>query len=283
MRSMTGFGAGQAERGAHGFRVEIRTVNHRFFEARVKTEGTCPTVPEEYFRERLKRGRADVLVRREGLRTAFDPEVLRQAVAEVARLRDAIAPGEALPWTLVGELVRGHATSGAVDPECEAALDDALRAAMRGVEATRLREGAKLEEELARLLGDLESQVSAIDQALPRLLERHRDRVTRRFRELAEGLASKLPSERIELEIALLAERMDVREEVARLRAHDAAFRSHLTSEEPIGRTLDFLVQEMLREVNTLGSKVADAEIAHRVVAAKATIERLREQVQNVL
>lgn len=285
MRSMTGFGAAEATVDGVRATVELRSVNHRFFELRTRVEGGAGFLhlAEEPLRARLRRGRVDATVRVDADTVGIDRAALGRVVSELRGLRDELAPGEALPWALAVAWVERSGRESRPSDAQKGAVDRALDAALTALDAERRREGEALRVELLRLLATLRDEVDAVDRALPAVVTRHRERVTRRFRELAEALAAPLPPERIELEIALLAERMDVTEELARARTHLEAFSAHLDAHEPVGRTLDFLAQELLRETNTLGSKIADADVTQRVVAMKTTLERLKEQIQNVL
>ena len=147
----------------------------------------------------------------------------------------------------------------------------------------RRREGHALRVELERHLDFMRGALDSIDAAVPTILERHHKKLHERVQQLIASAGSRVAPERLEHEIAILADKMDVTEELARARAHVGLFAALMESDDAIGRKLDFVTQEMLREANTIGSKVADADVAHRVIELKSTIERLREQVQNVV
>lgn len=285
---MTGFGAASVPLGNGSLSLELRSVNHRHFEAKVRTPSTladlAPQV-EDWIRRHAVRGRVDASVRVEGrTEAALDPVRLRAVARELAALRDELAPGEPLPWTLLAG--RADLFASEARPEeasLRASVETACAQAFAALDALRLREGEALREELTRLLRELEVEVEAVAESGPGIVARHHERLRERVRELLDRDGHRLPDERIAQEIALLADRMDVTEEIARLRSHLDLFRSLLASDEPVGRKLDFVVQEILREVNTTGSKVPDAGVAHRVVSMKTLVERLREQAANVL
>lgn len=288
VRSMTGFGAASAPLGTRSLGLELRSVNHRHFEAKVRAPamlGDAVPLVEEWLRKHAVRGRFDASLRIDGAASAsLDVTKLRAFAIELRALRDEIAPGEPIPWALVSTRADLFGAEPRVDEaELRPAVEQACQRAFAELDRLRLREGGELAAELGRLLDELESEVDAISVAGPAIVRRQQERTSERVRELLAPEGARLPEERIAQEIALLADRMDVTEEIARLRSHLGLFRSLLASDEPVGRKLDFVVQEILREVNTTGSKIPDATVAHRVVQMKTLVERLREQSANVL
>jgi len=164
-------------------------------------------------------------------------------------------------------------------PSAEKALEGAVAQAIEQLGAMREKEGLALAKDIGARLDAIEQNVAKVAARAPKVLEAYRARVQARVSEL---LGTAVDPNRVAQEVALLAERMDVAEEQARLASHLAQFRAMLALDEPVGRKLDFLVQELLREVNTTGSKSQDAETALLIVELKADVERIREQVQNV-
>lgn len=299
MRSMTGFGTGWAPLGQGKVALEARSVNHRYLDVRVR-------LPQEFIgeslfleqtaRARLVRGRFDLAVRYEGprLTSQFDAERARAVYRELVALRDELAPGTdvsvgalaAMPDLFVAQ---ASFAPGAV----QEALGRALDAALLELDAMRVREGAVLREELAARLASCRRLHGFIRARLPDSQREYVARVRNRVERLVADVGATLEPGRLEAEIALLSDRGDVTEEVVRLDSHfsqleallDAARKPPGGGDEakaPLGRRLDFLLQEMGREANTVGAKCQDAELGHRVVELKAEIERMREQVQNV-
>jgi len=284
IKSMTGFGEGVAHRS--GWRVEatIRTLNHRFLSVRARSLGDRPWLQaqvEDLVKRSFTRGDISVWLDlqpdspEEG--RLFDHEAARSAYAELRELSEEL--GIPTPPTLealirVGALQPAKESDREIWPAAEAALAEAIEAA----DASRAEEGSALAEELSRILDRLEEAASSVKPRIPALA----DRLRTRLRTRAEELALKLDPERLEAEIALLVERYDVQEELARLLGHMKRARDLLAVEKPVGKELDFISQEMLREVNTLGSKARDSEIGGLVIDMKLEIERFREQVQNV-
>jgi uncharacterized protein (TIGR00255 family) len=293
IRSMTGFGEAERETEAGTLRVEIRTVNHRHLSLNFRTPTSLAKwEPQmrDWIRAHLSRGHANVSVRLEAASAAaaqglrIDEDRVRAYLALLGDLRERFGVGgepDLHALMRFGDVVvrDDDGVAAEVDPEAlRAVVEDAARATV-----------SMREDEGRRLHADLEERVAAIEAALdevarmaPERLASERDRLREAVRELAGGVG--VNEDRLAQEIAYLAERWDVNEELVRFRSHDELFRELLAADsaEPVGKRLSFLVQEMHREANTIGSKANHAGIAHRVVAIKEEVERLREQVENV-
>jgi uncharacterized protein (TIGR00255 family) len=301
MRSMTGFGIGDApllasqppasgDVSAGGrLTVEIRAVNHRYLDLRVRAPSQLPELgaaTETLARERLTRGRFDVSVRVDG--TAFgavviDRDLARSVFGSLVALRDELAPNSDVPLALLGAVPNLFVPSITQhSDQVRTALVNAFDAALEGLDLMRLREGLALGDDLVRRLNAVRTLSLAIAARAPLVVELYRKRLTERAARLRAGLDLEVDPGRLEHEITLFADRVDVAEELTRLDSHTAHFETLIASPEAVGRRLDFLLQEMAREANTIGSKGQDAEIAHAVVELKAEIERMREQVQNI-
>ncbi len=289
IRSMTGFGAGHGSAGGEELDVEVRSVNHKYCEVKVRLPRELAALEADAarsVRERLARGGVDVTVRRAGGAGGVAPyvdvalaEAYARAFAEV-KARLGLAGAVSLADVVAAEgVIRIEERSLDLDAARES-LRPALAAALDALVAMRAREGEALARDIEGRLASIEGLVARAAVLVPQSVEHHRARLAERVEELSRGIA--LDPARLAQEVALLADRTDVTEEVTRLRSHLAQARALLAGAEPAGRKLDFLVQEMNREVNTIGSKSQSAEIAALVIAAKAEIERLREQVQNV-
>ena len=292
IRSMTGFGEAERETEVGILRAEIRTVNHRFFSLNVRNPTALdrfePKV-REWLKDQLSRGHINLTYRLEGQdgesgpALAIDMDRARQYLGIFRELgRDLEVPGEVTLEMLVrqGDLVVREQTE---TPEvAEHAVREVTEEAARAVVAMREREGESLRADLEERLEGIASALEVISERAPERLGRERDRLRRSVTELAGDVA--VDEDRLAREIAMLADRWDISEEIVRLRSHIEHFRGMLDEDaaEPVGKRLSFLVQEMHREANTIGSKANDADIEHRVVAIKNEIERLREQVENV-
>ncbi len=284
MRSMTGSGVGSAAFEGGRVGIEIRSLNHKFLEIRVRTPPELTRIAvdvETKARALLGRGRHDVQVSVSGGSggASLDVAAARRAYAELAALRDAVAPGTELP---ISVLAAFPGLFERREPEVAGpAVDEALAAAAKELFAAQLREGRILAADMEARRLVLASHAEAIRESLPALGEKRRDRLRALVAELGLGV----DDDRVLREAASLSERADVTEEVVRLGAHlgllGELFRDTGGAVE-VGRRVEFLLQEVVREISTLAAKAQDAAVAHRVVEMKAEIEKLREQVQNI-
>jgi uncharacterized protein (TIGR00255 family) len=289
MRSMTGFGTGAAPLGQGGLFVELKSLNHRCLDIRVRLPAELSEYAftvEQLGRTLLVRGRFDVSVRVSG--SALSPPRLslphaRALFRELSALRDELAPGTPLSVEILATVpaiyVRCDETDDAL---VRAAIEVAFRTACRTLEEMRDQEGANLASELGNLLDKAMSLAERCAGRAKQSLALYRDKLCERAARLQRDTGVAVEAGRLEQELSLLADRSDVAEEITRLSSHFAQFSTLLRSQEPIGRRLDFLLQEISRETNTLGAKSQDAELSHLVVELKAECERMREQVQNV-
>jgi uncharacterized protein (TIGR00255 family) len=294
IRSMTGFGEAEVETEAGILRAEVRTVNHRFFSLNIRNPSALdryePQV-RDWLKAHISRGHVNVTYRLEGANgegeggpeLGLDADRAAQYLRIFRDLKERFdLPGEVTLDMLArqADLVIREQTD---QPVLEAAaVQDVTERAARAVVVMREAEGRSLHSDLEARLSAIGDAMAVILERAPARLEHERDRLRRSVAELVGEL--KVDDERLGREIALLADRWDISEEVVRLRSHMEHFRGMLREEgsEPVGKRLGFLIQEMHREANTIGSKANDAEIEHRVVAIKNEIERLREQIENV-
>ncbi len=290
LKSMTGFGAGRARVGDEEVSVELRSLNHKFCEvkARLPRElGALEPVLSKQVKDRLARGSVELLVKRQaatasGTVPTVDLALAREYVRAFRELAKELGLAGDVAWSQVANqpgVVRLEEKG--VDLEsatqaCQAALDQALTA----LEKMRQVEGEAVHKDLDERMKLLEGWSREVAQLAPRAVQEYQQRLTDRVAELARGVS--VDPQRLAQEVALFAERTDIAEEVTRLSSHLEQFRVLMASSEPAGRRMDFLVQEMHREVNTTGSKSQHADISARVVSMKAEVERIREQVQNV-
>jgi uncharacterized protein (TIGR00255 family) len=289
---MTGYGEAERDVPAGRLRVEVKTVNHRFLNLSIKTplglDKLEPTLGEALKRH-IQRGHvtASLALRRDAERDLGIRPDLERARAYLGALealrRDLNVSGEVTLAMLshFPELLRGPEGDRTVDVDVEAvaALADAAAVAAKSL---REAEGERLAADLAARLDAIEVELSAVAERAPRRLVEQRDRLREQVRELAEQV--EVDEDRLAREIAYMAERWDVNEEVVRFRSHVELFREALAADgsEPVGKRLGFLAQEMQREANTIASKANDAAMARSAVVLKEEIERIREQVENV-
>lgn len=286
IRSMTAFARAEADLDAVQATWELRSVNHRYLEIQPRLpEGYRqlePTVRERV-RAQLERGKVDVTLRLgeaagEGGRLELDQglaaslvELAEQAHWQLGTAR-GLTTGELLQWPGV---VR---TPVLAEGEAERRLQEALNHALAELVAAREREGAALAEAMTERLETVETGLATIRRRLPEVRQALRERLEGRLQELQQ----QVDPERLEQELVLATQRTDVDEELDRLATHLAETRRVLEAGGPCGRRLDFLMQEMNREANTIGSKSADPEVSQTVVDLKVAIEQMREQAQNI-
>jgi uncharacterized protein (TIGR00255 family) len=292
IQSMTGYGRGEVSGQRLAVTVECKSLNHRHLDLVIKLPRPLAALELDARRVvqgAVQRGRVEVsaaLTSAEGAAASAVEVNLPQAreyLAAAQRLgAEAGLPGvPSLEWVLgqPGVLERQERPAAAAG-EAETLLTQALGHALADLVARRQAEGRALAQELHRLRDTLAEQADHVAELLPRVAAVR----AARLRERIQALLGEIPVDegRLAMEAAVLAERADVTEELARLRAHLEQFRALLEEGGSVGRTMDFLLQEMHREVSTLGAKSDDLAIAQAVIAAKATVEKLREQVQNV-
>ncbi len=290
IRSMTGFGTAAGRVGAAQVTVEVRTVNHRFFTPTIKLPGSLGRFEadvREALRQKIGRGHVTLYCRyerdEERPTVTIDEERFTQFLVQLRalQLRHSLGPVDIASILRLPDVVTGAAR----DPAGEGSLEEVLSIVAQAVAALmtmRADEGARLAGFLLERLRIIESAVGRLAARAPARTIEHRDRLRAAVRELTEGLA--VDENRLAGEIAILAERMDVQEELDRFSSHIEAFDGAVRESggEPVGKRLGFLLQEMLREANTTGSKAADALMLRDVVAIKEELERIREQVENV-
>jgi uncharacterized protein (TIGR00255 family) len=290
LKSMTGFGSGEHATPRALYRVEVQAVNHRFVEVRARLPRRLSRLEHQIQREvqhRFGRGRFEVHLSERLLtdppRTIrVDRAAAREFVAAVRALQEELGLPGALSVEALASLrdlvsfEEPEEEAGAVWEEIRPALEQAFA----DLEAMREKEGAALAGELRHRLDLLERGLATVLARAPGTVAAYRARLQERVAVLAGGVP--LDPGRLEQEVVLFADRADITEEGARLASHLAQFRDLLDAPGPQGRKMEFLLQEMHREVNTLGTKAADAAIAAEVVAMKAELEKMREQLQNV-
>ena len=286
---MTGFGAAEGPVSGGRLQIELRSVNHRHFNLQLKVPAELQALEvevRERLRERIARGHVTVSGRwvdePAGLATLqLNVPRAREVVAALRELKRALKlkGGIDLGWVarhpdvLVSEAGEVRAV---VPPAVLAVMDRAADALL----AMRAAEGAALAKELTGQLDALTAGLARVEARAPARIVAERDRLRKAVAQLLDG--ARLDEGRLAQEVALIAERLDIAEEIARLKTHLAAARRALADRTPVGRQLGFLGQEMLREINTIGSKANDAEIAQTVITMKGELEQFREQVENL-
>lgn len=294
IQSMTGFGRAAFEVGGVQFDVEIRTVNHRYLDCRTRLPrqlSHLESVAKAVVQQRLRRGRVDLTIvfsetGADQVELRVDHQLAERYVSAARQLAEAHGLSSDIEVDRILSLpgVTAFADLELPDDALEKKLVAGVEEALGGVADMRITEGKALVEEFNSRLARVSALVDRFEQRAPLVVDSVRVKLRKRMEQL-ELDAGTIDEARVQQEIAIAAERLDITEELVRLRSHVSQFRSILDqadSKEPHGRRLDFLLQEFGREANTVGSKASDAPIAQDVVELKTEIERLREQVQNV-
>ncbi len=286
--SMTGFGAADGLVGDARATVEIRTVNHRFFSPNLKLPaafGRWEGEIRELLRQKIARGHVTLTARIDRDSTA--PVIDETRLAHYLTALKALQKKHKLAGELdLSTLLRLpdviSAPSDVVEPRVGDALVKLVATAVDNLSAMRKAEGAQLSGFLLERVDVIESRLASTQKRAPVRLKEQHDRVKRTVGELIGGAGA--DPQRIAQEIAILADKLDIAEELDRFRSHLSAFRDTTRSKtnDPVGKRLGFILQEMLREANTIGSKANDAPILEDVIAIKEELERIREQVENL-
>ena len=290
MRSMTGYGRGQTDYNGTKFSVELNSVNRKQSDIVINLPRDLAALEpriRQTINENISRGRTNVVVSYQNgssapRKLAFDVDLARSYHDAMRGLQKELnAPGE----ITIGAILQAPGVmrtpeeafdSSAVWP----AIERALRAALNELIKMREREGKHLAKDLIHRLKAMRKQIKEVRALHPEVVKRYRAALLERIHKA--GLPISTDDERLMKEVTFFADRADVSEELTRVESHLAQFAHHLRRHEPVGRTLEFITQEIFRELNTLGAKANDASISQRVVLCKAELEKIREQIQNL-
>lgn len=289
IKSMTGYGKGEAVSERGRCLVEVRAVNHRYGEVTVKLPRSFLAYEHELRKaagSRIKRGKADLFVQWEEAAGAAQVPPVNLAAARgyqaaFLELARELRLSPEIPLSLiVGQRNVLQEAAGEEQPDLLPQVLQAVQAALDAHDTMRLREGEALERDLRERRQGLAELVAQVAERAPQVVEEYQGKLQQRLVKLLHD--TELDPQRLAQEVALMADRCDVTEELVRLQSHFVQFDEALALAEPVGRKLDFLMQELNREVNTIGSKANDATVTALVVQMKAELERMREQVQNI-
>jgi uncharacterized protein (TIGR00255 family) len=290
IKSMTGFGKGQASSKDITLTVEIKSVNHRYGDVTIKAPRILMAREGEIRKkvgERLKRGRIDVYINLDHGAAGARIPVLDRSLADnylqlFAQMQQDYDLTGGIPLSLLVSQrdVITLAETDLVEEEVHAILDEALDLSLDALEKMRLAEGEATGNDMVSRLALLEEMLAGAQLRAPLIPREWQIKLQERLQKLENGF--EIDPQRVAQEIALFADRCDISEELTRFRSHLLQFRCLLEATEPVGRQMDFLVQELNRETNTMGSKSNDVELTRQVVALKSELEKVREQVQNI-
>lgn len=290
IKSMTGYGRVETLWGGRNIIVEAKSVNHRFLEISLKTPSILFPLEMEYKKkigERFKRGRIDISIRLEGGETesskvSLNLDAARNYFNALVHLKEEFGITE--PVTIRDLTSYRDIFSPPSDTELDAEfleqVEKTLQEAMSIMLRMRQDEGVSLFSDMQMRLQNVREMIQMMQRRSPEVVLEYQRRLSARIKDLAAGF--ELDDGRLAQEVAILAERCDITEELVRMGSHISQFEGLLKSEEAEGRKIDFLLQEMNREINTIGSKCNDLEIARQVIEAKSELGKLREQAQNI-
>ena len=290
IRSMTGYGSAEEILGGRNIRVEIKSVNHRYFEYTARVPRNCGFLEDRLKRllsGAISRGKVEVGVTIqtvEGVDEAIsiNRDVVKNYVEALRSVKNEFDLTDDLSLSSIAKLpdvftvVKAETDEEALWSDIESVAKKALAAFVEGREA----EGEHLKADVLQKIAFIEEKVSFIEERSPETVKEYRARLYDKMREVLEN--NQIDEGRILQEAAVYADKVAVDEETVRLRSHMQELRKTLDKSEPIGKSLDFRIQEVNRETNTIGSKCSDAAIADTVIEMKNTIEKIREQIQNI-
>ncbi len=290
MRSMTGFGRAEAELDGKKITIEVKSVNHRFLDLNIRMPRTLGFAEEgirKTIKSQLNRGRVDVFI---NFASLGDSD--KTAVADMALIKSFVGAARlaAKECELEDDLMLSHIIripdaiavqeEKADEETLEKILQSSLKDALDMLTDMRDREGAHLKQNIDECLEQLREILALIESKKDYVYKEYRDKLKLRITELLEG--TEVDETRFNTEIAYIADKADVTEEIVRLGTHIKQFEQIAKNGKEAGRKLDFVVQEMNRELNTIGSKSSDIDIIKAVIEGKSTVEKIREQVQNI-
>lgn len=290
IKSMTGYGRAREMLHKRDITVEVRSVNNRYLDCTVKMPrmyGFAEDAVKQHVQKAISRGKVDVFITVDAsaadvAKVTVNRELGAQYAAALGELAEVcgtephVTPETLSRFPDVLTVTKADEDLETVSADLCAVLDEALQAynAMRAVE------GAKLAEDIGNRLTYIENYTSQVEKRSPETVAEYRAKLTARMQEVLQSTT--IDEQRILTEAAIYADKVAVDEETVRLRSHVSQLRTMIASDEPMGRKMDFLIQEVNRESNTIGSKCNDVAIAQVVVGLKAEVEKMREQVQNV-
>lgn len=290
VKSMTGYGCAKGESGKIGISIELRSVNNRFLDCSIRIPRVYTAIEDALkalVQKHISRGKVDVFVTLDT--SAADDVVIEvnqpvaasymKALEELSKLYGVKNDVTALSLSRFQDVLRIEKSEADTDA-LSADLCNVLEEALCGYDTMRATEGEKLYNDISSRLDEIERLTALAEERSPVTVKAYREKHYNRMREVLQN--TDFDENRILLEAAVFADKVAVNEEIVRLRSHVAQLREMLLADEPVGRKIDFLIQELNREANTLGSKGNDSEMARIVIDLKAEIEKIREQVQNI-
>ncbi len=291
LRSMTGFGIAEAPTPSGTYRIEIRGVNNRFLDLQLRLPRSFSNIEQKIKKqisETVSRGSVSVFIasdkENEAGKLTWDKDAVENHVRIFREIKKAFAlAGEPTLSDLLqfSDLIK--TTSVKYDDKTLLKhLLPVLKNALQGYQKSREVEGAVIIKDFKKIVSEMLALLKRVEQRAPQRVEEYSKELTQRIDTLLSQASQRPDAQRLAAEVALMADRLDISEECSRLRAHLAAFVKDFQRDDPVGKRMNFLVQEMNREANTIGSKANDTTISHLAIVLKELIEKLREQIQNI-
>lgn len=290
LKSMTGYGKGEGETSLGKLVVEARSINHRFCDINLRLPKRLTPFEgriKEIIRSRVSRGRIDLSVKLDGtggevIQLEINEDFAEQYVQALLKLKDKFQLKDEISLELLAgakDLITVREESGDIEAYWQQVLQ-IIQRSLDAMEEMKCSEGEALSKDIQRRLEGIAKHLEEIEAIIPYRVEAYQGRLRERLQALLGGV--EVDPLRFQQEIALLAERTDITEEIVRAKSHLNQFQLLLLERDAVGRKMDFLLQEIHREVNTISSKANDAEVSQKVVGIKSEIEKIREQVQNI-
>ena len=290
LKSMTGFGKGEGDTNLGKLYVEARSINHRYCDINIKLPKRLAPFEnriKETIRSQVSRGRIDVALKLDNLgeekvQLHVDLHLAEQYYQALQSLRDKLQLKDEVSLALLAgskDLIAAKEETGDIEPYWQEIVP-ILKRSFQDLDKMKRLEGESIAKDIQQRLKYIAQQLAVIKQQFPSRLEAYQNRLQERLQSLLKGM--EVDPSRFQQEVAFLSERTDITEEIVRTGSHLAQFTTLLDGEEPVGRKMEFLLQEIHREVNTVSAKANDAEISQRVVEIKSELEKIREQVQNI-
>jgi len=290
LKSMTGFGKGEGDTALGKLYVEVRSVNHRYYDINIKLPKRLAPFEnriKETIRSQVSRGRIDVSLKldnlgEEKIQLHVDLHLAEQYYQVLQSLREKLQLKDEVSLALLAgskDLITAKEEAGDIEPYWQEIVP-ILKRSFQDLDEMKRLEGESIAKDIQQRLEYIAQQLAIIKQQFPSRLEAYQNKLQERLQSLLKGM--EVDFSRFQQEVAFLTERTDITEEIVRTESHLAQFTILWKGEESVGRKMEFLLQEIHREVNTVSAKANDAEISQRVVEIKSELEKIREQVQNI-
>lgn len=290
LKSMTGFGRSSLEKDGYGYSIEIKSVNHRYLDLSIKMPRSLSQLEDRIRKmvsENISRGKIDIFINqnnycRHDVEAKFNQALADSYINCLYKIKDSYNIRDDISVSLIArfpDIIAIEQKEENIETVWDI-ISEPLTKAIEMLIAMREKEGSKLYDDINNRCDNIFNNVLIIEQRAPIIVKEYREKLEARIKELIED--TKIDENRIALEVSLMADKLNIDEEIVRLKSHIHQMKDTLNMEEPIGRKLDFIVQELNREANTISSKANDLELVNIVLSIKNEIEKIREQIQNI-